>query len=174
MSTLTNLPLAQRAEATGIRRAAAIGAGSMGSGIAAQVANAGIPVDLLEIPAATRSRSAPAMAVSTASSRSAVLYLEDTARIVRLGNAARHALVEIVSEPDNDPAVVVRARAACETLLGKTPIDCRDTPGFIANRIGCHWLAVPSSRRTHGRDDRGSGRSDGSLRHASNRRFRTA
>ena len=26
-------------------------------------------------------------------------------------------------------------------LLGKTVIDCRDTPGFIANRIGCFWMA---------------------------------
>src|SRR5690606_14488103 len=43
-------------ELTGIRRAAVIGAGSMGSGIAAQFANAGIPVDLLDIPAQDGSR----------------------------------------------------------------------------------------------------------------------
>ena len=36
-----------------IRRAAVIGAGVMGSGIAAHIANAGIPVDLLDIRAKT-------------------------------------------------------------------------------------------------------------------------
>ena len=47
-----------------IRRAAVIGAGVMGSGIAAHIANAGMPVDLLDIagqdgPARRASRPAP-------------------------------------------------------------------------------------------------------------------
>ncbi|WP_420587452.1 3-hydroxyacyl-CoA dehydrogenase NAD-binding domain-containing protein [Ruegeria sp.] len=41
--------MANRAETLGLKRAAVIGAGSMGSGIAAHLANAGIEVDLLDI-----------------------------------------------------------------------------------------------------------------------------
>ena len=46
----------------GIRRAAVIGAGSMGAGIAAQFANAGVPVDLLDIPGPDDDRDGPACA----------------------------------------------------------------------------------------------------------------
>ncbi|MET2736246.1 3-hydroxyacyl-CoA dehydrogenase NAD-binding domain-containing protein, partial [Staphylococcus epidermidis] len=46
-------------------------------------------------------------------------------------------LVELVTATESDAAGVARVRAALETVLGKTVIDCHDTPGFIANRIGC-------------------------------------
>src|SRR5690606_14204772 len=63
--------------------------------------------------------------------------------ITHFFNPPRHMrLVEFVSGPETDPALLQRARAAAETILGKSIVDCRDTPGFIANRIGCHWLAV--------------------------------
>ena len=39
-----------------IKKVAVIGSGTMGSGIAAQVANAGIPVYLLDLPSAEGSR----------------------------------------------------------------------------------------------------------------------
>ena len=39
-----------------INKVAVIGSGTMGSGIAAQVANAGIPVLLLDLPSTTGSR----------------------------------------------------------------------------------------------------------------------
>ncbi|MCH7795020.1 MAG: 3-hydroxyacyl-CoA dehydrogenase, partial [Proteobacteria bacterium] len=42
----------------GIDKAAVIGAGVMGSGIAAQIANAGVPVLLLDIPVEGEDRSA--------------------------------------------------------------------------------------------------------------------
>src|SRR5690606_37111789 len=51
-------------------------------------------------------------------------------------------LVEIVASPANAPEFVAHVKNACETILGKTVVDCRDTPGFIANRIGCYWLAA--------------------------------
>src|SRR5690606_12047120 len=51
-------------------------------------------------------------------------------------------LVEIVASKANAPQTVAHIKNACETVLGKTVVDCRDTPGFIANRIGCYWLAA--------------------------------
>src|SRR5690606_18100927 len=51
-------------------------------------------------------------------------------------------LVEIVASAANAPETVAHIKNACETILGKTVVDCRDTPGFIANRIGCYWLAA--------------------------------
>lgn len=202
-------------EAIGIKRAAVIGAGSMGSGIAAQFANAGIPVDLLDIvgkdsrngyaengvarqvkaggfmgsdsPALVRignvednlDRLAEAdwivEAVIEDLSIKRDLYLRideirrpgtivssNTSTIPRAelveGQSERFArdfiithffnpprvmkLVEIVSARENSAELVERAALACRDGLGKTVVICRDTPGFIANRIGCYWLAV--------------------------------
>lgn len=203
--------------ATGIRRAAVIGAGSMGAGIAAQFANAGIAVDLLDIPGPDGGpRNAPAeggvarqikvhgfmgpsgpgrvtpgntvddldrlaeadwiveaiverldikralYARIEAVRKPGCIVSSNTSTIPRaalvegMGEAfARDfiithffnpprvmQLVEIVAAPENDPALVARAHAACEAVLGKTVVDCRDTPGFIANRVGCFWMAA--------------------------------
>ena len=198
-----------------IGKAAVVGAGSMGSGIAAQFANAGIPVVLLDIPAAAgrnafaeagvqRQLSAggfmhPAAAalVTIGNTEDDLAQLADadwiveaitenldakralyarlesvrkdgsivssntsTLPLARLvaGQPARFArnfiithffnpprqmqLVEIVRGPDTDPAVVQKAMRAIQAVLGKTHVLARDTPGFIANRIGCYWLAV--------------------------------
>jgi 3-hydroxybutyryl-CoA dehydrogenase len=43
-------------------------------------------------------------------------------------------LVEVVAAPSTDGAVVDRAEAAMRDW-GKTPVRCRDTPGFIVNRV---------------------------------------
>lgn len=212
-----HLPQAAGVAQCAVKRAAVIGAGSMGSGIAAQFANAGIPVNLLDIPGASPSqRSAPAeggiarqlkangfMHPAAASLVLAGNVQDDLARlseadwiveaiveklevkqelyskidavrkpgsivssntstipradlIAGIGDAfARDflithffnpprfmRLVELVSAPENDPALVSHAKSASEVILGKTVVHCRDTPGFIANRIGCYWLAV--------------------------------
>jgi 3-hydroxyacyl-CoA dehydrogenase len=188
----------------------------MGSGIAAQFANAGVPVDLLDVAAPLPGRNAAALAAIDRQVRSGGFMHESAAPLVRPGNMeddlARLAeadwiveaivenrdakrrlyarieairrpgtivssntstipradlvagagrdfarsfiithffnpprtmrLVEIVGGAEVDPDLAQRARQACETILGKTAIGCRDTPGFIANRLGCHWLAV--------------------------------
>ena len=213
-SKLTMAPALGVAE-TGIRRAAVIGAGAMGGGIAAQFASAGVPVDLLDIAGAD-ARDGMARAGIEHQLRSGGFMHPDAAKLVRPGNVEddlgrlaeadwiveavveklevkrdlfsriekvrrpgtivstntstipradivagmpasfapdflvthffnppRHMrLVEFVGGPETDPTVLARARAAAETVLGKTIVDCRDTPGFIANRIGCHWLAL--------------------------------
>ena len=51
-------PSPNRAPAAVIRKAAVLGAGTMGSRIAAHLANAGLPVVLLDIPAERGARSA--------------------------------------------------------------------------------------------------------------------
>jgi 3-hydroxyacyl-CoA dehydrogenase len=51
-------------------------------------------------------------------------------------------LVELVCAEKTAPETIARATAWCDQLLGKTVIRCRDTPGFIANRIGNYWMSV--------------------------------
>ncbi len=50
-------------------------------------------------------------------------------------------LLEIVAAPMTRPEVVAAVRAFADRAMGKTVVDCRDTPGFIANRIGTLWIA---------------------------------
>ncbi|HEY8017814.1 MAG TPA: 3-hydroxyacyl-CoA dehydrogenase NAD-binding domain-containing protein, partial [Dongiaceae bacterium] len=71
-----------------IRRAAVIGAGVMGSGIAAHIANAGIPVDLLDIPAKTGPRDGIAAAAIERLLKTDPAPLMDraNARLIRPGN----------------------------------------------------------------------------------------
>jgi 3-hydroxyacyl-CoA dehydrogenase len=45
-------------------------------------------------------------------------------------------LVEIVAGPETAPETVARAEALCGRLLGKGLVRAKDTPNFIANRIG--------------------------------------
>jgi 3-hydroxyacyl-CoA dehydrogenase len=45
-------------------------------------------------------------------------------------------LVEIVAGPDTAPETIARAEALCGGLLGKGLVRAKDTPNFIANRIG--------------------------------------
>ena len=50
-------------------------------------------------------------------------------------------LLEIVAGPATRPDVVASVRHFADHAMGKTVVDCRDTPGFIANRIGTLWIA---------------------------------
>ena len=51
-------------------------------------------------------------------------------------------LVELVEGPDTRPEIGEKLRQVLERDLGKVVVDCRDTPGFIANRIGSFWMGV--------------------------------
>jgi 3-hydroxyacyl-CoA dehydrogenase len=200
-----------------IKAAAVIGSGVMGSGIAAQIANAGVPVLLLDIvpegaadgsalgkaalarlakadPAAFMSRSAAGLvtpgnleddlwwlaevdwiveavvenleikrslyarleparkAGSIVSSNTSTLSLARLTEglperfrrdflITHFFNPPRYMrLLEVVRGERTDPAAAARLAAFADHALGKSVIFCKDTPGFIANRIGCYWM----------------------------------
>ena len=203
---------------TAIRKVCVIGAGVMGAGIAAHVANAGVPVLLLDIakdgpdrdavakgavarmlktdPAPFMSKSAaklvetgniddhleriaecdwiveaiverldikqslyariealkrPGTAVSSNTSTIPLDHLvagrSDAFRadflITHFFNPPRYMrLIEIVRGADTDPAVAGRVEDFVDRNLGKRIVRAKDTPGFIANRIGTYWLAV--------------------------------
>ncbi|MFT4215901.1 MAG: 3-hydroxyacyl-CoA dehydrogenase NAD-binding domain-containing protein [Micropruina sp.] len=54
-------------------------------------------------------------------------------------------LLEVVAGPSTNAEVTERLVAAGDHKLGKTVLRCRDTPGFLANRIGNFWMAVASA-----------------------------
>ncbi len=200
-----------------MRKVAVVGAGVMGAGIAAQVANAGVGVLLLDVvPQGAENRNAvaegalarmlktqPAPFMSKAaarlvetgnveddlgriaecdwvieaiierldlkqalyrrieavrrpgtavSSNTSTIPLRDLVSglgpafasdfmITHFFNPPRYMrLLEVVAGPDSDPALVASVSAFADVTLGKSIVACRDSPGFIANRLGCYWM----------------------------------
>ena len=200
-----------------IERVAVIGSGVMGGGIAAQLANAGANVLLLDVPAKDgpdRSAIARGAVERLSKSRPPAFMLRGAARRIDTGNidddlprvgeadwiveavverldvkrdlyarldavrrpgaivssntstiplaqlvdgasealqqdfAITHffnpprymRLLEIVRGPRTRPDLVERLREFADRRLGKGVVECKDTPGFIANRIGVYWL----------------------------------
>ncbi len=195
-----------------IRKAAVLGAGTMGSRIAAHLANVGVPVVLLDIPAPAGPRSAIAAQALEAlkKSKPAAFYDPSFAARISVGNfdddlaalrdcdwvieavtenlAIKQALLdkiaphlkadailttntsglpvasiaanvpeavrrrwfgvhffnpprymrlaEIIPAPETDPAVIDAIARFADLRLGKEVVFARDTPNFIANRIG--------------------------------------
>jgi 3-hydroxyacyl-CoA dehydrogenase len=201
---------------SGVSKVCVIGAGTMGAGIAAQVANAGVPVLLLDMvtegpdrsvvarkaleklgkaePAAFMSKAAaklvevgnieddlakvadcdwvieaiiekieakqalyekleavrrPGSAVSSNTSTMPLAMLTQGRSeafqrdflITHFFNPPRYMrLLEVVAGPQSDPALVAGISAFADRALGKSVVTARDTPGFIANRVGTFWL----------------------------------
>ncbi len=189
-----------------IQKVAVIGAGVMGAGIAAHIANAGIPVILLDLTTPTldkllKADPAPLMhpknarlittgniendlpalaqcdwiieaiverlaikqelyrklasvrradAVVSSNTSSIPLHElvaglpEDFAAhfmITHFFNPPRYMrLLEIVSSADTAPDALATITQFCDHKLGKGVVACKDTPGFIANRIGIFWI----------------------------------
>ena len=200
-----------------IERVAVIGSGVMGGGIAAQLANAGASVLLLDVAAGDgpdRSAVARAAVERLSKSRPPAFMHRRAARQIDVGNIDDHLarageadwiveavverldvkrdlytrldavrkpgaivssntstiplarlvegasdalrqdfatthffnpprymrLLEVVRGPDTRPDVVERLREYADRRLGKGVVECKDTPGFIANRIGVYWM----------------------------------
>ncbi|MDZ7895584.1 MAG: 3-hydroxyacyl-CoA dehydrogenase NAD-binding domain-containing protein [Sphingobium sp.] len=202
-----------------IKKVCVIGAGTMGAGIAAQVANAGVPVLLLDIvPRDGDDRDAVAKGAVTKMLKTdpAPFMSKAAAKLVETGNIEDHLdkvatcdwiveavverldikqalyakletlkrpgtavssntstiplanltegrseqfkrdflithffnpprymrLLEIVTSPETDPGLAQSVAEFIDRSLGKRIVPAKDTPGFIANRIGTYWLAV--------------------------------
>lgn len=55
-------------------------------------------------------------------------------------------LVEIIPGPETHTETIRALQGFCELRLGKEVIIAKDTPGFIANRIGIYWYYVAMSK----------------------------
>lgn len=191
---------------TSLRSAAVLGAGTMGAQIAAHLANAGLPVLLLDVtaeaaraglkrasalkpdPFFTKSAAslittagfdagfadlaradwiieavverleikrdlferveavrAPGAVVSSNTSGIPIGALAEGRGVefrrhflgTHFFNPPRYLrLVELIPTPDTDPSVVERVSQIVDVTLGKGVVMARDTPNFIANRIG--------------------------------------
>ena len=49
-------------------------------------------------------------------------------------------LLELVAGPQTRPELVAALSRFADFKLGKNCVTCKDTPGFIGNRIGIYWL----------------------------------
>lgn len=200
-----------------IRKVAVIGAGVMGAGIAAHIANAGVPVVLLDIvPQGATNRNVVAETAVEKLLRSdpAAFMHKRNARLVTTGNIEDHLnlladcdwiieaiierldlkqnlykkidavrradavvssntstiplhdlvaglpasfaehfmithffnpprymrLLEVAFGTHTKPEVVQKVSEFCDIKLGKGVVGCKDSPGFIANRIGIYWI----------------------------------
>ena len=67
-------------------------------------------------------------------------------------------LLEVIPTADTDPAVVARVSEFADRRLGKGVVVAKDTPNFIANRIGLYGvisvLRTLEDRRVDDRGDR--------------------
>ena len=193
-----------------IRKVGVVGAGVMGAGIAAQVANAGVPVVLLDIVPGGAARAvermlradpapfmgkAPARLVTTGDVGTdlalladcdwiceAIIERPDAKRelyaklegmrkpgsvvssntstiplaalteglgegfaadfmITHFFNPPRYMrLLEVVQGPQTRADAVAEVSTFGDRRMGKSVVRCKDTPGFIANRIGGMWM----------------------------------
>ena len=49
-------------------------------------------------------------------------------------------LLELVTGPLTDPALAEKVGLFCDIAMGKSVVRCKDSPGFIANRLGVFWM----------------------------------
>jgi 3-hydroxyacyl-CoA dehydrogenase len=200
-----------------INKVAVIGAGVMGAGIAAHMANAGVPVVLLDIvPEGAKARNvvADSAVKKLLKAEPAAFMHKRNAKLVTTGNIEDHMelladcdwiieavierldikqslyrkidavrkpgalvssntstipldhlvadmpagfaedflithffnpprymrLLEIVKGSKTRDEAISSVQGFCDQRLGKGVVDCKDTPGFIANRIGIYWI----------------------------------
>lgn len=66
---------------------------------------------------------------------------QQTFMITHFFNPPRYMrLLEVIKGPKTKNEIYQRIVHFADVFLGKGVVDCKDTPGFIANRIGIYWL----------------------------------
>ncbi|MGQ0526596.1 MAG: 3-hydroxyacyl-CoA dehydrogenase NAD-binding domain-containing protein [Alphaproteobacteria bacterium] len=199
-----------------IQKVAVIGSGVMGSGIAAQITNAGVPVVLLDIKPADGSNLAANAVEKMLKADPAPFMRKANAKLITPGNLeddlallgdcdwiievvledikVKHAtyekinkhrkkgsivssntstiplhnlvegqgknfekdflithffnpprymrLLELVVGDKTRKDAIETIRTFCDVNLGKGVVQCHDTPGFIANRLGVFWMTA--------------------------------
>ncbi len=137
-----------------IRRAAVIGAGTMGAGIAAQIANAGIPVDLLDIvPEAARASTDPTARNAVAQGGleralkarpASAFYSPADARLVTVGNV------------EDDMGRLAQADWIVEAVFESLPVKQATYARIEAVRsptsiVSSNTSSIPATQLTEGR-----------------------
>ena len=200
-----------------IKKVAVIGSGVMGCGIAAQIANAGVPVLLLDIvpkDGANRNAIAEGAVAKALKTDPAPFMSAAAAKLIETGNIDDHLarvaecdwivevvverldikqglyrkleavrkpgtaissntstiplatlieglpesfardfmithffnpprymrLMELVTGPATDTKLAEQIGLFCDVVMGKSVVRCKDSPGFIANRLGVFWM----------------------------------
>ena len=60
-------------------------------------------------------------------------------------------LLELVAGDEVDADVISTLTRFCDVKLGKGVVNCKDTPGFIANRLGTMWISsATAAAKNHG------------------------
>ena len=60
-------------------------------------------------------------------------------------------LLELVTGPDTNPKLASLVADFCDRVMGKSVVTCKDSPGFIANRLGVFWMtAAVTETPVHG------------------------
>ncbi|HEY1159943.1 MAG TPA: 3-hydroxyacyl-CoA dehydrogenase NAD-binding domain-containing protein [Terracidiphilus sp.] len=138
-----------------VRRAAVLGAGTMGSRIAAHLANAGIPVLLLDlVPAGEGARNRLALAALEAlgKARPAALYEPSLAALITPGNfeddlpklAGCDWVIEAVAE---NLAIKTALLARVVPHLAAHAVLTTNTSGLPVNQIAAGLSSTPGARR---------------------------
>ena len=55
-------------------------------------------------------------------------------------------LLEIVACKETEEASINKIKEFSDIYLGKEIVFCKDTPGFIANRVGIFWAMVATQK----------------------------
>lgn len=132
-----------------INKVAVIGAGVMGAGIAAQVANAGVPVVLLDIvppDAANRNQLADGAVARLLKSQPAAFMSKRAARLVSTGNIEDH--LDLLAECDWIVEAVIEKLEVKHALYKK--IDAHRKPGSV---VSSNTSTIPLSRLVEGQSD---------------------
>ncbi|MHB2016984.1 MAG: 3-hydroxyacyl-CoA dehydrogenase/enoyl-CoA hydratase family protein [Candidatus Xenobia bacterium] len=143
MTTLTKTVLPRT-----IRKAAVIGAGTMGAGIAAQLANAGVPVLLLDLPAEGADRNAIVKKAleRLKASKPAALMSPDRVGLIEIGNTEDD--LGRVREADWIVEAVLERLDIKQALLEKLEQTAREDALITSNSSG-----IPMKLQAKGRSE---------------------